>query len=168
MQEEQTKTKLEFQMPSESVWLWEITRPRFVCHSAADVGRQHDFSLSWQNSHLSSGMAPPSLLLSHLGQKDSRTNGTAPSSTVSDEQRVSKVDRGGKSMRCSSPQSVICYSLICSTEGSKDRLQWVYSPEDGLSSNSFYQQVTGSGGSRTFLPSVIVRGSPDAAGTALV
>lgn len=71
-------------------------------------------------------------------------------------------------MRCSIPQGVICCGPICCTEQSKDRLEQVYSHADGLSSNNFYQQVTGSGGSDRFLPSVIVRGSPDIAGTAPV
>lgn len=58
LQEEKKKTKSEIQVPRELVRLCEITRPQFACHSAADVGRQHNSALAWQNSHLSSTLAP--------------------------------------------------------------------------------------------------------------
>jgi len=69
-------------------------------------------------------------------------------------------------MRCSSPQGVLCCGPIHCMGESEDRLQWENSQADGLCSNSFHQQVTGSEGRGSFLPSVTVGSSPNIAGTA--
>lgn len=72
-----------------------------------------------------------------------------PGSTAGNEWGVSEVGSVGKSMRCSSPQAVICYGLIGCTGEQGQIIMGIFTC-GSLSRNSFYQEVTGNGGSGGF------------------